>query len=653
MGNDKPLHRKEFFKKLLGSKKKELAATSGNTNFDNENEDPLFKKYSRKTLGVRQYSERIELPRKDGTFSARVGAVTSGLAPYTGAWTSWEVNYLLRRLSFGAKRSDTKAMLAMSVSDAVDSLLSYSLTPIKPSPTPLYFNGINYKDTLGNGTGTPIISGGVSQGADWTNSNITGYPPFGPNYSRRISLEYWNWGVMLSDATSIREKMQQFWFHFIPINFESLENSEMNSAIVSYEYTKLLRQNALGNFKTLIKAISKTPAMLVYLSNQYSTAAVPNENFARELLELFTMGKTPTQNYTEQDIIAASKVFSGWRVPTFMAATKPASAFNSVFHNQTNKVFSSNFVSTAFPTATIDNQTGANGANEFDQFFEMLFAAQTDTIAKYVCRRLYRYFVYYDIDANIEANVIVPLSATLISSNWEMMPVVRQLFKSQHFFDLANRGVMIKSPIDYIAGILRTLNINTEATTVNTADGSSSLLDTQYFTWRFFQGYCESNLGQGIGLPPNVAGWKAYYQGPTYYQNWINSETIQKRSILINYLLSTNGFTPYQGTLIKVDLIAYVQQYDNGIIANGIVANPITLINEVVKSLLPVDIPVAYKTNQLKNIELLNGQADTYWTNAWNLLSSPSNTTLNTNLVNARLRVLFTAVMQLAEFQLM
>lgn len=650
MGNEKPLQRKEFLKSLIGVNKKKEILSSENAVF--ENSDPLFEKYSRKTLGDRQYSEQMAVPLEDGTFSARVGVVTSGLAPYTGAWTSWEVNHLLRRLSFGAKRADITALLALTVSDAVDSLLTFSATPANPSPTPLYFNGINYADTLGSGTGTPVVSGGVAQAADWTTSNLTGYPPFGPNYSRRISLEYWNWGVIINDAKSIREKMQQFWHHFIPINFESLENSEQNSAIMSYEYMKLLRQNALGNFKTLIKAISKTPAMLVYLSNQYSTAAVPNENFARELLELFAMGKTPTQNYTEPDIIAASKVFSGWRVPTFIAATTPASAFNSVYHNQTNKVFSSNFVSASFPTATINNQTGVNGANEFDQFFDMLFAAQANTIAKYICRRLYRYFVYYDIDANIETNVIVPLSATLISNNWEMLPVVKQLFKSQHFFDMANRGVMIKSPIDYLSGIIRTLNVNTTATIINITSNptnpNTSLLDTQYFTWRYFQDYSDGNLGQGIGAPPNVAGWKAYYQGPTYYQNWINSETIQKRATIITSVLSNNGFSTYQGAPVNVDLIAFVQQF-----GNTIASDPALLVNEVVKSLLAVDIPATYKTSQLKNIELLNYQADTYWTGIWNLyVSTPTNTT-NTNLVKTRLRVLFTAVMQLAEFQLM
>jgi hypothetical protein len=219
-----------------------------------------------------------------------------------------------------------------------------------------------------------------------------------------------------------------------------------------------------------------------------------------------------------------------------------------------------------------------------------------------------------------------------------MLPVIKQLFKSQHFYDVANKGVMIKSPIDLIVGLIRTMNVDT-----NTATG----IDKQYFVWRYFQDYAGGYLEQGIGAPPNVAGWKAYYQEPTYYQNWINSETIQRRATLLTSFL--NGFTPYSsGVNVKANLIAYVQQF-----GNTIVADPNLLVNEVVKNLLPKDILATYKTTQLKQLDLLNGQADIYWTNAWNTyVSTPGNTT-NTNVVNARLKSLFTAIMQLAEFQLM
>jgi uncharacterized protein (DUF1800 family) len=635
MGNEKPLHRKEFLKKLIGAKNKELA--NAPTNVDTApGDDPLFEKYSRKTLGERQYSQQVAVPNEDGTFTLRVGNVTSGLSPYTGAWTHWEVSHLLRRLGFGLKKADVTALLAMAPSAAVDALLNFTTAPVSPSATPLYYNTADYPDTLGNGTGTApyVVSGGVAQGADWTATKINGYPPFGPHYSRRRSLEHWQWGVCINEGTSIREKMQQFWYHFIPVNFESLENSETNSANMSYDYMKLLRENGLGNFKTLIKTITKTPAMLVYLSNQYSTASAPNENFARELMELFALGKVPTQNYTEDDIKAAAKVLSGWRVPNFYTTTPFAPGFNSSYHNQTNKTFSSFFGNTV-----INNQTGANGANEFDIFFDMLFNSQSTTIAKYICRRLYRFFVYYDIDANVEANVIVPLSSILVSNNWEMLPVVKALFKSEHFFDVANRGVMIKSPIDLIVGLIRTFNVNT-----NTAAG----VDKQYFIWRYFQDYCNDYLEQSFGSPPTVAGWKAYYQEPTYYQNWINSETIQRRAGLFTNFL--NGFTPYQSAFnIKIDLIAFVQQFQSPTADMG---NPNVLVDEVVKYMFSVDLPALYKA-QLKTQELLVGQTtDSYWTGIWGLyLASP--TTPNFNNVNNKLKGLINSLIQLAEFQLM
>jgi uncharacterized protein (DUF1800 family) len=374
------------------------------------------------------------------------------------------------------------------------------------------------------------------------------------------------------------------------------------------------------------------PAMLVYLGGQSSTASTPNENFARELMELFTLGKVPTQNYTEIDVVAASKVLSGWRLSSFTTAYPFAPAFNAGYHNQSNKTFS-----VFFGPTTINNQTGPAGANEFDIFFDMLFNQQGITIAKYICRRLYRFFVYYDIDATIETNIIEPLGALLLSSNWDMMPVVKTLLKSQHFFDMANRGVMIKSPIDFITGAIRALKINTTATA-----GATQVV-SQYAIWQYFQNYAFSNMDQGYGLVPNVSGWKAYYQGPAYYQNWINSNSIQKRASLLTAFI--NGFT-VGGLSIKIDVIAFVQQF-----ANTTIQNPDTLINAIVQLMLPVDLPTDYK-NTTKIATLLQGQVtNSYWTTAWdNYITNP--TVANANIVKTRLNSLMTTLLQLAEFQL-
>jgi uncharacterized protein (DUF1800 family) len=531
----------------------------------------------------------------------------------------------LRRTGFGAKKSELDAMIATTMSSAVDALLTLS-PPSNPSPTALNYYQATYIDSTG-----------VLLGQSWTSNNLTyavGSNDGSVESTRQTSLIAWHWGLCINESTTIREKMTQFWYHFIPVNFDDVRNQRNNSSTMCNDYMSLLRNNALGNFKTLIKAIAKSPAMLVFLGNQFSTASAPNENFGRELMELFTLGKVPTQNYTEDDVKAAAKVISGWRVASFEAAYPLVGAFNSAYHNQTAKVFS-----TFFGPTTIPNQTGANGANEFDIFFDMLFTQQQTTIAKYICRRLYRFFVYYDIDANVEANVIEPLSALLVSNNWQMAPVVSTLLKSQHFYDAANKGVMIKSPLDLIAGTLRTFNVNTAALA-----GATQVLN-QYTIWNYFNNYANNNLEQGLGNVPNVSGWKAYYQEPAFYQNWINSNTIQKRATFLTSLISGFG---QGGITIKIDAIAFVQQF-----APATVLDPDLLVDALTPYFFAIDLPTQYKRDTVV-ATLLTGQVtNSYWTTAWNnYLGAPTNTTY-INTVKTKLNSLFTTFLQLAEYQLM
>jgi uncharacterized protein (DUF1800 family) len=615
--------RRDFFGKVLNRSEKE-----------NE-EDILFKKYSRKSLSERYYSpyekfiEAIDHHdnREQEQTAERVGAVTSGLQPYTGSWTQWQVIHLLKRTGFGNKKSDIELLAAMTTSNAVDFLTTINSTPTSPSSTPLNYNQATIADPV------------VGLGGNWTNNNLTyssasSLNDKSVNSSRLSSHLCWNWGLWLNDGPKIREKMVGFWYHFIPVNYSNVNSAVYNSATLFNDYIKLLRDNALGNFKTLIKLIAKSPAMLIYLSNHYSTAAAPNENFARELMELFMLGKEPTQNFTELDVQSGAKILSGWRVASFTNPYPFVVNFYPDYHSQSAKTFSSNFNNNI-----IANQAGASGANEFNAYFDMLFLHQSTTIARYICRRLYRYFVYYDIDTNVETNVIVPLAAALISNNWNMLPVVKLLLKSEHFFDMANRGVMIKSPIDMVAGILNTLNVNTTA-----PSGATQLFD-QYKIWENLNTNARSNMEQGQGLVPTVSGWKAYYQAPTFYQNWINANTIQKRSAYLASLI--NGYT-VSGISIKIDGIAFIQQFPA-----LDVQSPGTVVDIFVRYLLSLDLPQTYK-NELKVQNLLSGQVtDGYWTTAWNnFANNPTNTTYRTT-VNNKLKALITAIIQLAEFQLM
>jgi uncharacterized protein (DUF1800 family) len=262
--------------------------------------------------------------------------------------------------------------------------------------------------------------------------------------------------------------------------------------------------------------------MLVYLNGQYNTLTAPDENYAREIQELFCCGKGPDSLYTEADVKAAAKVLTGWR----NNATTLSSYFTASRHDATNKTFSSFYNNTVIT----GRNTATGGEQELDDLLNMIFANQE--VAKYMCRRLYRWFVYYDIDDTVEQNVITPLANVFRSSNYEILPVLDMLLKSEHFFDVLSRGCVIKSPAELVIGFCRESEIVFQP-------------DTDYVTNYGFYNYMVSwlsNMQQNIGDPPDVSGWKAYYQEPQFNEIWINSDTLPKRNQFTDTML-VSGYT--------------------------------------------------------------------------------------------------------------
>lgn len=620
--------RRKFFE-AIRNKHKAVQPVGGISADSFDTEDPLFIKYSRKKLGPRVYDTGMisyEVARLIDEAN-RVGNVTSGLAPYTGTWSEWEALHLLRRTGYGSKKTHVDTILAMTPSAAVDYIMNIDMTP--PSPPVNWYNNVSADEN------------GVPYGADWTTSFFsTTSVGQTTNSSRNSAMRRWLFGQVLNSDITIREKMVWFWFHFIPIDFDDVFQSSntyinTNSARVFYSYFKLFRDNALGNFKTLIRLVSTEPGMMFYLNNQKNSATAPDENYARELMELFTLGKDPASQYTQSDVIEAAKVLTGWRVQNLNTANIVTNFVPSQ-HSNADKQFSPFFNNTV-----INYQAGANGANELDLLIDMIFSKST-VVSQYICRRLYRYFIYYDIDANIETNVIIPLAQTFVNNNWDIVPVLKQLFKSEHFFDMANRGVYIKSPFDLVAGSLRTFNINT-----NISDPSNH--EAQYKVWSYYNDTISSEMEQRMGSIPNVSGWNPFYQTPAFHQYWINSNTIQKRfsfleRIFNGYNLNYNGLT----TNIKVNVIAFVQQF-----GNTVCADPNLLVAACIKYLIPIDLSVGQQLS-IKFQTLLSGQTtDSYWTTAWNnYTGAPTNATY-VNIVTSRLKSLLTTIVQLAEYQLM
>lgn len=528
----------------------------------------------------------------------------SGINTYTGAWTEQEVVHLLKRTMFGAKKADISYFKAMSMNQAVDELLN----PTAPDPAPPVKE---YATSTAPGV---VADGNIALGSTWINDiNSDGTV----QSQRRASYKKWWTGVLISQDRSIREKLIMFLVdHF------GNEASEVGNANVIYKQHSLVRQYALGNFKELVREISKDVAMLRYLNGYLNNKNAPDENYARELMELFTLGKGPGSQYTETDVREAAKVLTGWQIN----GTNYTSVFNLNRHTTTNKTFSAFFNNTVIPGRT----TATAGDLELADLLNMIFAQQE--VAKYLVRKFYRWFVYYAIDAATETNVIEPLAEIFRSNNYELKPVLSTLFKSEHFYDTLNRGCLIKTPSDIVIGSLREMNGVFRPETD---------WDTNYGLWNTFNSWMV-NMGQNLHDPPNVSGMPAFYQEPSFHEIWINSDSLPKRNqftdTMINSGYARNGFR------VQFNCVAFAQALSNP-------GNPNDLIDEALRVFFRNDLSAQSKS-QIKTQILLTGQQwDYYWTNAWTAYEA-SPTTPNFNTVNTRLKSLFQYFFNLSEYQL-
>lgn len=275
------------------------------------------------------------------------------------------------------------------------------------------------------------------------------------------------------DAAPLLERMSLFWHgHFAcEIKFPALASSYLNS----------IRKHALGNFKEMVLAISKEPAMLKYLNNNVNRKNSPNENFARELLELFTIG---IGNYTEQDIKEAARAFTGWTFSKLSGEFE----FKERRHDFGNKTF-----------------MGKSGNFDGEDIINIIL--QQKETATFITTKIYKYFVNDKINS-IHVNQLADI---FYESDYDIELVMKTLFTADWFYDNENMGTKIKSPIELIAGMTNSLNVEFKNPLVP-------------FT-------LQKILGQQLFRPPNVAGWKGG-------KSWIDNSTLLLRLNMANYFFN-------------------------------------------------------------------------------------------------------------------
>lgn len=395
---------------------------------------------------------------------AFVNCNTSGLAVYNQPLSAREVEHLYRRCAFGASKEIVDQYAGRTAAETVSALLTGALT-------------------------APLLP--VYAWANWTNDD---YPEdddlsreLRQGQIRELRLDYAK--AML--ANGLRDRMSFFWSnHFVT------ELDVYDCASFLHEYVTCLQRNAVGNFKTFVSEIGLTAAMLRYLDGAFNRGdrPIPNENYARELYELFTLGEG--NGYTEEDIVETSKALTGYTDNGGVGCAKYGFNPNHFWEGE----------------KTIFGQTGEWG---YQDVIDILFDQRPTEIARFIVGKIYQYLVHPDIttDNANTAIVINGLANTLIANNWELAPMLNQLLISEHFYDPESIGVIIKSPIDLF------LQFENESALPISDTMLEQFVDTA------------GQLGQEVFDPVDVAGWQRD-------RDWISTQFMIGRWLSMDWFMS-------------------------------------------------------------------------------------------------------------------
>jgi uncharacterized protein (DUF1800 family) len=290
------------------------------------------------------------------------------------------------------------------------------------------------------------------------------------------------WMKQLSETEAqLREKMTLFWHNHFACN--------IGNAFFAQQLNNIERDNALGNFKTMLLQVSQSPAMLQFLNNQQNQKGHPNENFARELMELFTLGRG---NYTEQDIKESARAFTGWAYD----GKTGEYAFKPKAHDDGIKTF-----------------LGTTGPFAGDDIINIITSNRQTAV--FICTKLYKFLVN-DVPDKDHVN---QMADVFYNAKYEIKPLLEFVFLSDWFYDDKNIGNLIKSPVEFLTGLNRQFYI--------TYQNPDVLMQFQ------------RTLGQVLFRPPNVAGWPGG-------KNWIDSSSLMYRIKMPSTILNA-GYIDFTG----------------------------------------------------------------------------------------------------------
>jgi uncharacterized protein (DUF1800 family) len=387
--------------------------------------------------------------------SAFVDAVIAAPAS-SGPMGADAARHLLSRVGFAASVAEIESFAKLSRNDAADQLVK-GATSVAITPTLPWVN-----------------EAPLSPAKRQTMAREEVQEERKLNNERTAELRDWWFREMLNTPSPLTEKMTLFWH-----NHFATSQQKVQFAGFIYRQNMLLRRNAMGNFGNLLREMARDPAMLIYLDGANSRKEQPNENFAREVMELFTLGEG---NYSEKDIKEVARAFTGWSIDRESGQFK----FRRAVHDYGNK--------TVF---------GKTGNFEGDQVLDLIL--NRPETAQFITQKLWREFVSPDPDEK----EVKRMAAIFQESGYSIGKLMRVMLSSDAFYAEDNRATLIKSPVEFVVGTLKTFEI--EAPSLRPFVLSAAL------------------LGQNVFAPPNVRGWPGG-------EAWINSATLLGRKQLLDRL---------------------------------------------------------------------------------------------------------------------
>ncbi len=531
------------------------------------------------------------------------------LTPYTGVLGPINAAHLLRRATFKLNKTRINEFANYTVAQAMSVLFAPLTLQV---PEPVGFNGQPVMKTFTN----PTLNGYVYDG-----SSITGW------YMRE---------AMHLDTIHIKAA---FWLHTMFV-----VSGGSDSTIAFFDYLQLLNYYSDKSLKVFAKNVSRCSIMSVYLNNNLNTKNAPNENYAREFLELFTILKGPQDgpgsytNYTEQDVQMAAKVLTGFKnIPDSQRSSYwnneshvPLNAKSFSDHDTTNKTFSSKFGGQTITGAT----TAAGMDAELDAFIDMVFNQQATALN--FARRMYRYYVKSTITPDIETGVITPLANHLMANNYNISSALQLMLSSKHFYDAEDTtqydqiiGAKVKSPLELFLMMFNQFQINIANPITQSGDN--------FWLFRTMGGYLY-DVGMSLFGPSSVVGYIPLYQEP-FDNLWVNTAVLGARynqpfDTIFNGFPGYNAFSPLDTTWF----VRYSGHFSNP-------ANSATLLSEMYDVLLSV-VPTGSRHIYFTQ-SLLGGLSPISWQNEWNNYI----TTNNPTAVRIALNRLVTAIVKSVEYQ--